>query len=125
MTAIDAALEMVAIVFLLAAMVYSMKLIGLTADAEIVALSKPKTVFRFMTFAFASLLLSPIMGLISDVWRPLPLINEVKDILLILTAFFSTMAIYTALYFYRSAPEKKSRAKEEKEEAAAAAEIPN
>jgi hypothetical protein len=108
LTAIDAALEMVAIVFLLAAMVYSMKLIQLTADAEIVALSKPKTVFRYMSFAFAALLLSPVMGLLSDVWRPLPLINEVKDILLILTAFFSTVAIYTALYFYRSAPEKSA-----------------
>lgn len=106
MTAIDAALEMVAVVFLLAAMVYSMKLIQLTANAEIVALSKPKTVFRYMSFAFASLLLSPIMGLISDLWRPLPLINDVKDILLILTAFFSTVAIYTALYFYRNAPDK-------------------
>jgi hypothetical protein len=106
MTAIDAALEMVAIVFLLAAMVYSMKLIQLTANAEIVALHKPKQVFRYMSFAFASLLLSPIMGFISDVWHPLPLIGEVKDVLLIFTAFFSTVAIYTALYFYRSAPER-------------------
>jgi len=109
MSAIDAALEMVAVVFLLAAMVYSMKLIGLTANAEIVALSKPKTVFRYLSFAFASLLLSPIMGLVSDIWRPLPLINEVKDVLLILTAFFSTLAIYTALYFYRSSPEKNQQ----------------
>ncbi|HYB03406.1 MAG TPA: hypothetical protein VED17_03015 [Nitrososphaerales archaeon] len=106
MSAIDAALEMVAVVFLLAAMVYSMKLIQLTANAEIVALSKPKTVFRYMSFAFAALLLSPILGLISQVWRTLPLVNEARDVLLILTAFFSTVAIYTALYFYRSAPEK-------------------
>ena len=106
MSAIDAALQMVAVVFLLAAMVYCMKLIGLTADAEIVALSKPKSVFRYMSFAFASLLLSPLMGLVSDLWRTLPLIQDVQDVLLILTAFFSTLAIYTALYFYRSAPEK-------------------
>jgi hypothetical protein len=83
MSAIDAALEMVAVVFLLAAMAYVMKLIQLTANAEIVALSKPKTVFRYMSFAFAALLLSPLMGLV-----------------------FSTVAIYTALYFYRQAPEK-------------------
>jgi hypothetical protein len=106
MTAIDAALEMVAVVFLLAAMVYSMKLIQLTANAEIVAISKPKTVFRLMSFAFASLLLSPIFGLVSTLWRTLPLVSEVQDILLILTAFFSTTAIYSALYFYRTAPEK-------------------
>jgi|SRR5579862_736340 len=106
MTAIDAALEMVAVVFLLAAMVYSMKLIQLTANAEIVAISKPKTVFRLLSFAFASLLLSPIFGLVSDLWRTLPLVGEVQDILLILTAFFSTTAIYYALYFYRTAPEK-------------------
>jgi hypothetical protein len=106
MSAIDAALEMVAVVFLLAAMVYCMKLIQLTANAEIVALSKPKTVFRYMSFAFASLLLSPLMGLISDIVHPLPLINQVQDVLLIFTAFFSTCAIYTALYFYRNAPEK-------------------
>lgn len=106
MSAIDAALEMVAIVFLLAAMVYSFKLIQLTASAEIVALSKPKTVFRYMSFAFASLLLSPLMGLISDIVHPLPLLAQVQDILLILTAFFSTVAIYTALYFYRAAPDK-------------------
>ncbi len=106
MSAVDAALEMVAVVFLLAAMVYSMKLIQLTANAEIVALSKPKTVFRYMSFAFAALLLSPILGLISQVWHTLPLVNEARDLLLILTAFFSTVAIYTALYFYRSAPEK-------------------
>ncbi len=112
MAAIDAALEMVAVVFLLAAMVYCMKLIGLTANAEIVALNKPKTVFRYMSFAFASLLLSPILGLISQVWRPLPLLNDVRDILLILTAFFSTVAIYTALYFYRAAPEKSKQTPE-------------
>jgi hypothetical protein len=106
MSAIDAALEMVAVVFLLAAMVYVMKLIQLTANAEIVALSKPKTVFRYMSFAFAALLLSPLMGLVSDIWHTLPLINEVKDVLLILTSLFSTVAIYTALYFYRQAPEK-------------------
>jgi hypothetical protein len=110
MTAIDAALQMVAVVFLLAAMVYCMKLIGLTADAEIVALSKPKSVFRYMSFAFASLLLSPLMGLVSDLWHTLPLIQDVQDVLLILTAFFSTLAIYTALYFYRSAPEKSQSA---------------
>jgi len=106
MSAIDAALDAVAVVFLLAAMVYSMRLIQLTANAEIVALSKPKTVFRYMAFAFTSLLLSPLMGLISDVWHPLPLISQVQDILLILTAFFSTVAIFTALYFYRAAPDK-------------------
>jgi hypothetical protein len=106
MTAIDAALEMVAVVFLLAAMIYSMKLIQLTANAEIVAISKPKTVFRLMSFAFASLLLSPLMGLVSDLWRTLPLIGEVQNFLLILTAFFSTTAIYSALYFYRTSPEK-------------------
>jgi len=106
LTAIDAALEMVAVVFLLAAMVYAMRLIQLTANAEIVALSKPKIVFRYMAFAFTSLLLSPLLGLISEVWHTLPLINEVQDMLLILTAFFSTVAIYTALYFYRAAPEK-------------------
>ncbi len=97
---------MVAVVFLLAAMVYSMKLIQLTANAEIVALSKPKTVFRYMSFAFASLLLSPLLGLISNIWHTLPLIGEVQDLLLILTAFFSTVAIYMALYFYRTAPQK-------------------
>jgi hypothetical protein len=112
MSAIDAALEMVAVVFLLAAMVYSMKLIGLTANAEIVALSKPKTVFRYMSFAFASLLLSPVLGLVSQVWRPLPFIGDVRDLLLILTAFFSTVAIYSALYFYRAAPEKAKTAPE-------------
>jgi len=106
-SAIDAALQMVAVVFLLAAMTYSMKLIGLTANAEIVALSKPKLVFRYMSFAFASLMLSPILGLVSDIWRPLPLLQDVQDFLLIMTAFFSTVAIYTALYFYRSAPEKR------------------
>src|SRR5580704_17687240 len=106
MSAFDSSLEMVAIVFLLAAMTYSMKLIQLTANAEIVAISKPKTVFRLMSFAFASLLLSPIMGLISDIWHTLPLINEVQNVLLISTAFFSTMAIYSALYFYRTPPEK-------------------
>ena len=106
MAAIDSALEMVAIVFTLAAMVYSLKLIQLTANAQIVAISKPKTVFRFMSFAFASLLLSPIFGFVSDTWKTLPLVHEVQDILLILTAFFSTTAIYTALYFYRTPPEK-------------------
>jgi hypothetical protein len=115
LSAIDAALQMVAVVFLLAAMVYCMKLIQLTADAEIVALSKPKTVFRYMSFAFASLLLSPLMGLVSDIWHTLPLIGEVQDILLILTAFFSTVAIYTALYFYRAAP-TKSRSTVQQEE---------
>ncbi len=93
-------------VFLLAAMAYSLKLIQLTANAQIVAISKPKTVFRLMSFAFASLLLSPVFGLVSDLWRALPLVHEVQDILLILTAFFSTTAIYTALYFYRTPPDK-------------------
>ena len=106
MSAIDSSLEVVAIVFLLAAMTYSMKLIQLTANAQIVAISKPKTVFRLMSFAFASLLMSPLFGLVSDLWRTLPFVHEVQDILLILTAFFSTTAIYTALYFYRTPPEK-------------------
>jgi hypothetical protein len=106
MLALDASLEVVAVVFLLAAMTYAMRLIQLTEKAEIVALSKPRTVFRFMTFAFASLLLSPLMGLVSDLYKPLPLLGEVQDVLLIFTAFFSTMAIYTALYFYRTTPEK-------------------
>jgi hypothetical protein len=112
LSAIDSSLEVVAVVFLLAAMAYSMKLIQLTANAQIVAISKPKTVFRLMSFAFASLLMSPVFGLVSDLWRTLPLVHEVQDILLILTAFFSTTAIYTALYFYRTPPEKaKSPAK--------------
>lgn len=106
MLAIDAALQMVAVVFLLAAMVYSMRLIQLTDKAQIVALSKPRTVFRLMSFAFASLLLSPLMGLVSDLYHTLPLLGEVQDVLLILTAFFSTLAIYTSLYFYRTSPEK-------------------
>jgi hypothetical protein len=106
MSAFDSSLEMVAIVFLLAAMAYSLKLIQLTANAQIVAISKPKTVFRLMSFAFASLLLSPLFGLVSNLWHTLPFVNEVQDILLILTAFFSTTAIYTALYFYRTPPEK-------------------
>ena len=106
MSAIDSSLEVVAVVFLLAAMTYSLKLIQLTGNAQIVAISKPKTVFRLMSFAFASLLLSPVFGLVSSLWHPLPLVNEVQDILLILTAFFSTTAIYTALYFYRTPPDK-------------------
>ncbi|MDA4130293.1 MAG: hypothetical protein OK457_05945 [Thaumarchaeota archaeon] len=110
MSAIDSSLEVVAVVFLLAAMAYSLRLIQLTANAQIVAISKPKTVFRLMSFAFASLLLSPIFGLISDLWRTLPLVHEVQNLLLILTAFFSTTAIYTALYFYRTPPEKAKTA---------------
>ena len=87
-------------------MAYSLKLIQLTANAQIVAISKPKTVFRLMSFGFASLLLSPLFGLVSDLWKTLPYVHEVQDILLILTAFFSTTAIYTALYFYRTPPDK-------------------
>jgi hypothetical protein len=115
LSAIDAALEMVAAVFLLAAMVYSMRLIQLTANAEIVAISKPKTVFRYMAFAFTSLLLSPLLGLVSAVWHTLPLINEVQDVLLIFTAFFSAVAIYTALYFYRASPDKAHQASRQSE----------
>ena len=109
MNAIDAALEMVAVVFLVAAMLYSMKLLQLTKDAKIVALSKPKTVFRLMAGAFATLLLSPLLGLLSDFVKPVPLINEIQLILVILTAFFSVTAIYTALYFYRTSPPVKSQ----------------
>lgn len=116
MLAIDAALEVVAVIFLLAAFVYAMKLLQLTANAEIVALSKPRTVFRLMAFAFASLLLSPILSLWSEFYRTLPLLGEVQNILEILTALFSVMALYTALFFYRTSPSKDSLASSKSEE---------
>ncbi len=105
MNAIDASLEAVSIVFLLAAMLYSMKLLQLTKDAQIIALSKPKTVFRFMAAAFAFLLLSPLLGLVSEFYR-IAYLEEIQLVMIILTAFFGVMAIYTALYFYRTSPER-------------------
>ena len=113
MLALDASLEAVAVIFLLAAFVYSMRLLQLTADAEIVALSKPKQVFRLMAFAFASLLISPILSLWSEFYRPLPLLGEVQTILEILTALFAVTALYTALFFYRTSPRKLQTATEE------------
>ncbi|MGI0091200.1 MAG: hypothetical protein ACREBS_05780 [Nitrososphaerales archaeon] len=105
MNAIDASLETVSVVFLLAAMLYSAKLLQLTKDAQIVALSKPKTVFRMMALAFAFLLLSPLLGLVSDFYQ-IRYVAEVQLCLIILTGFFGVMAIYTALYFYRTSPER-------------------
>jgi hypothetical protein len=102
---LDASLEAVAIVFLLAAMLYSAKLLQLTKDAQIIALSRPKAVFRLMATAFAFLLLSPLLGLVSSFYR-IVYLDEIQLVMVILTAFFGVMAIYTALYFYRTSPEK-------------------
>ena len=106
MLAFDASLEMVAVVFLLAAFVYSMRLLQLTANAEIVALSRPRTVFRLMAFGFASLLMFPILSLWSEFFHALPFLVEVQNLLVIFAALFSVSALYTALYFYRTTPEK-------------------
>ncbi len=105
LNAIDASLEAVSVVFFLAAMLYSTKLLQLTKDAKIIALGKPKTVFRLLAAAFAFLLLSPLFGLVSQFY-PIAYISEIQLVLIILTGFSGVMAIYTALYYYRTPPER-------------------
>lgn len=93
-------------VFLIAAMIYSARLLQLTKDAQIVALSKPKTVFRLMTLEFAFLLISPALALVSNLILPIPYTYEIQNLLVIFTAFSGVTAIYTALYFYRTSPDR-------------------
>src|SRR5579875_3654520 len=104
MTAIDSSFETVSVVFLIAAMIYSYKLSRLAKDAEIIALGKPKTVFNLMLIAFFSLFLSQFLSMANDVFYAVPYVDEISQILIIVTAFTSVVGIYTALYYYRTSP---------------------
>ncbi|MCL4518313.1 MAG: hypothetical protein M1587_03860 [Thaumarchaeota archaeon] len=105
MTAIDSALEAVATVILLGTAMSAYKMARHTGDAKIVAISSPRLVTRFMAAAFVSLFLSSLLGLVSDLFFRIPHIVAVQDLLVISTAIFGVIAVRTALYFYRSAPE--------------------
>ncbi|HZW56093.1 MAG TPA: hypothetical protein VFF30_07380 [Nitrososphaerales archaeon] len=106
MTPLDAAFDAVAIVFLLATMLYAYRLVSMTKDAEIVALSQPRTVFRLILVAFIFLFFLPFLSLINEILYPVPYLDPIQHLLVIGTAFLSVVAIYTAVYFYRTSTRK-------------------
>ncbi len=108
--AIDAALEAIAVVFLLAAMVYSFRLAGLAKNARILALAKPQEVFRWFIVAFVLLLLSQLLPMVNSLLFAIPYADELSHVLIIATAFAGVVGMYLALYYYRTASQKSSRA---------------
>lgn len=106
MNALNSSLEMVAVVFLIASVIYLLRMVGVTKDAKILAVHNPKMVILMLTASFSSLLLSSLAGLVNGLFIAVPYLSEIQLILIILTAFFSVVAIYNGLYFYRTSPEK-------------------
>ena len=106
LTPLDSAFDAVAVVFLLAAMIYAYRLLSMTRDAEIVALSRPRAVFRLILAAFILLFFSPFLSLVSEILYPIPQLDPIQHLLIIGTALLSVVAIYTAVYFYRTPASK-------------------
>lgn len=106
--ALDAAFEAVAVVFLLAAMVYSFRLAGLARNARILALANPQAVFRWLIVAFVLLLLSQLLPLANSLLVVIPYADELGHALIIATAFAAVVGMYLALYYYRTSSRKAS-----------------
>jgi hypothetical protein len=104
--AIIAALEMVAVVFLLASVFFVVKMLNITKGAEIVAINKPKTVMRLLAATFIVLFFSSFFGLLNGLLFAVPYLVEIQQVMVILAGLFGVVAIYTAVYFYRTSPTK-------------------
>ncbi|MGI0079240.1 MAG: hypothetical protein ACRECH_06415 [Nitrososphaerales archaeon] len=111
--AIDTAFEAVAVVFLIATMVYSFRLAGLTRNAKILALANPQAVFRSFIVAFVLLLLSQLLPMVSSLFVSVPYADELSHVLIIATAFAGVVGMYFALYYYRTASRKGAPEAEE------------
>ncbi len=104
--AFDSALEAVSVVFLLGAFLYGYRLSRLTKGAEIVALAKPKTFFASILISFASLFFMELVSLVNDLFIAIPYVEVISRILIIITALSGVFGLYTAVYYYRTAPRK-------------------
>ncbi len=101
MNALDLALEAAATVILLGTVYSAFAMTRTTKNVEIVAVSKPQIVSKFLALAFSTLFLSSLLGLVSDLLVPIPHIVAVQESLVIATALCSVFAVRTALYLYR------------------------
>ncbi|MHB1908795.1 MAG: hypothetical protein ACYCQJ_07970 [Nitrososphaerales archaeon] len=108
MSPVDSAFEAVAVVFLVAALLYSYKLSILTRNAEIVALNRPKTFFAFIFISFACLLLSQVLIFINETFETVPFAGIISRFLIIATSLSAVVGIYNALYYYRTPSSKTS-----------------
>jgi hypothetical protein len=106
MNAVVPALEMVAVVFLLASVFFVVKMLDITKGAEIVAINKPKTVMRLLAATFIVLFFSSFFGLLNGLFFSVPYLAEIQQVMVILAGLFGVVAIYTAVYFYRTSPAK-------------------
>jgi hypothetical protein len=105
--AIDTAFEAIASVFLMAAMIYSYRLYGLTKSAKILALANPRGVFHWFVVAFILLFLSQIFPMLNSLVVAIPYADGIAHLLIIATAFSGVVAMYMALYYYRTAPKRE------------------
>lgn len=101
MNALDLALEAVATVILLGTVYSAFAMTRMTKHVEIVAVSKPQIVSKFLAVAFSTLFFSSLLGLVSDLLVPIPHIVAVQELFVIATALCSVFAVRTALYLYR------------------------
>lgn len=108
MSPIDSAFEAAAVVFLIAALLYSYKLSILTKSAEIVALNRPKTFFALIFISFACLLLSQVLIFVNETFETVPFAGMISRFLIIATALSAVIGIYNALYYYRTPSRKTS-----------------
>jgi hypothetical protein len=106
MNAIDPALEMVAVVFMVASVFFVVRMLDITKGAEIVAIHKPKTVMLLLGATFVALFFSSFFGLLNGLFFRVPYLAEIQQVMVILAGLFGVVAIYTAVYFYRTAPER-------------------
>jgi hypothetical protein len=104
--AFDTALETVSVVFLLVAFLYGYRLSRLTKGAEIVALAKPKIFFASILISFASLFFMQLISLSNELFVSVPYMAIVSRSLIIVTALSGVFGLYTAVYYYRTAPRK-------------------
>jgi hypothetical protein len=104
--ALDVSFEAIAVVFLVATMMYSFRLASLAKDAKIVALAKPQAVFRWFILAFVLLLLSQAIPVASAIFLPIPYSDELSKVLIISTALAGVVGMHMALYYYRTGSRK-------------------
>ncbi len=105
--AIDSAFEAISTVFLLAAMVYSYRLYGLTKNAKILALANPQSVFHWFMLALVLLLLSQLLLMMNSLMLAIPYVDALSHVLIIATAFSGVVGMYMALYYYRTGSKKE------------------
>lgn len=104
--ALDTALEVISIVFLVGAFLFSYRLSRLTRGAQIVALAKPKTFFASILVSFASLLAMELVTLVNELFFTVPEMQLVSRSLIIVTALSGVFGLYTAVYYYRTSPRR-------------------